>query len=136
MCHLLVFTTTLHPSCLFLLCSPSCACHARPHTAAIDWLVKLKIIITVVIIYSDILQSAPFRSQIKKNFLRLRLQGGIDPPTHSPADALGLCNCITYYTVYVVKAASNRASSRCFTSDSFNEKLLDEKTELNLVFCI
>ena len=32
-------------------------------------------------IYSDILQNAPFRGQIFKNFLRLRRQGGIDPLT-------------------------------------------------------
>jgi len=31
--------------------------------------------------YSDILQNAPFRSQIFKNFLYLRRQGGIDPLT-------------------------------------------------------
>jgi len=36
--------------------------------------------------YSDILQNAPFRSQIfKKKQFHLRRQGGIDPPNQNPA---------------------------------------------------
>jgi len=41
-----------------------------------------------IYIFSDILQNAAFRSQIFLNFLRLRRQGGIDPPNQNPADAL------------------------------------------------
>ena len=36
-----------------------------------------------IFIHSDILQNAPFRSQIFKFFLRW--QGGIDPPNQNPA---------------------------------------------------
>ena len=34
----------------------------------------------------SVLQIAPFRSQVFKNFLRLRRQGDIDPPNQNPAD--------------------------------------------------
>ena len=37
-------------------------------------------------IYSDILQNAPFRSQISRKKIRLRQQGGIEPPNQNPAD--------------------------------------------------
>ena len=51
-------------------------------------------------IYSDILQNAPFCSQMFKNFLRLRRQGGIDPPNQNPADVPGA-------TLYVTAMASS-----------------------------
>ena len=39
--------------------------------------------------YSDILQNAPFRSQIPQKKFRLRRQGSIDPPNQNPADVPG-----------------------------------------------
>jgi len=45
-------------------------------------------------IYSDILQNAPFSSQIFKFFFRLRRQGGIDPPNQNPADPLAIRNVL------------------------------------------
>ena len=48
------------------------------------------------IIYSDILQNAPLRSQ---NFRRLRRQGGIDPRNQNPADVTARMNAnIGLYT--------------------------------------
>ena len=43
-----------------------------------DWLVKLMIMI-IVIIYSDILQNAPFRSQIFKIFFASGDKGALTP---------------------------------------------------------
>jgi len=48
-----------------------------------DWLVKLMIII----IYSDILQNAPFHGQIFKIFFASGGKGALTPPNKNPADA-------------------------------------------------